>query len=50
MWLTDMIKCSNKKSNKCYIRGGGGAGPADKMLHFLNLCLKSISGHSESFW
>ena len=25
-------------------------GPADKMLHFLKLCLKSISGHSESFW
>ena len=29
------------------IRGGG---PADKMLQFLKLCLKSISGHSESFW
>ena len=25
-------------------------GPADKMLQFLKLCLKSISGHSESFW
>ena len=22
----------------------------DKMLQFLKLCLKSISGHSESFW
>ena len=25
-------------------------GPANKILHLLNLCLKSISGHSESFW
>ena len=24
--------------------------PTDKMLHFLKLCLKSILGHSESFW
>ena len=38
-----------KKCNKCYLRGGGG-GPADKMLHFLKLCLKSISGYSVSFW
>ena len=36
-----------KNWNKCYNRGGG---PADKMLQFLKLCLKSISGHSESFW
>ena len=27
-----------------------GGGPADKMLHFQKLCLKSIFGHSESFW
>ena len=25
-------------------------GPADQILHFLKLCLKSNSGHSESFW
>ena len=28
----------------------GGGGPANKMLQFLKLCLKSISGHSGSFW
>ena len=31
-----------KKCNKCYMWV--------KMLHFLKLCLKSISSHSESFW
>ena len=36
-----------KKCNKCYIWGGVWW---VKMLHFIKLCLKSISSNSESFW
>ena len=46
LWLREAF-IKKKKCNKCY---NGGGGPADKMLQFLKLCLKSISGHSESFW
>ena len=42
-WLGKPSLKKKKKCNKCYPRGGG---LADKMLHFLKLCL----GHSESFW
>ena len=40
-----------KKKKKVWnfpYRGGGGL--TDKIPYFLKLCLKSISGHSESFW
>ena len=45
--LGKLSKKKFKKCNKCYNWGGG---PADRMLHFQKLCLKSILGHSESFW
>ena len=38
-----------KKKYEIFHTEGGGV-PGDKISYFLKLCLKSISGHSESFW
>ena len=54
--IINIHKGSLQKKNKKNVTnvtiggGGGGGGPGDKMLHFQKLCLKSLLGHSESFW
>ena len=44
-----VLSCASqlKNCNKCYNRGGGAR---RQNVTILKLCLKSILGHSESFW